>query len=46
MFHSYPVVQVKQECLSTVGALGDIDVEICSRWGGAVIIPILGSLVG
>jgi hypothetical protein len=25
-----------KECLPTVGALGDIDVEICSRCAGAV----------
>jgi hypothetical protein len=25
-----------KECLPTVGASGDIDVEICSRRGGAV----------
>jgi predicted amidophosphoribosyltransferase len=32
----WPGLNGLKECLPTVGALGDIDVEICSRCGGAV----------
>jgi hypothetical protein len=32
----WPGLNGLKECLPTVDALGDIDVEICSRCGGAV----------